>query len=310
MIEYECPHCGEAMESPDGMSGLQEECPACGLSFPVPPSTAASGLTIAWCYAGGILAFWVYWLVLWGTVTSVVGRTLWPEEAQRLVQLGMIQTRSEYSWGDHYVWFLIAIVVVTAVCSGLTGAIAKKRGALIAAISSIPAALLLAGAAYLHYTGQTMVGSPIAWGIVLPLASIAIVATSVVGGATGENVQRSEFGDRTVLGIAGPHFLWLWLPLTPYAIGISGTLARFFAVTWGIADANRLFGTLACLLVLLPVLAFGYPAYLMYQILSGTALGREKLVLKVPAFVGVYICGLTAGFIVDYLCMKLLAWLL
>ena len=287
---------------------LEEDCPACGLVVQVLSGKAASGRAMACRYTGGILAFWVYWFTLWGVVTSVVGRILSPGEAAQLVQLGVIRTTSEYGWGDHYIWFLIVITAITLVCSGLTGAIARKRGAVIAALASVPIALLVAVMAYLHYTGQTSLESPTAWGIVLPLAAVATVVASVWGGAAGEEIQHSEFGDDTVLGIAGLHFLWLWLPLGPYAIGISSTLVRFLAFSWRLAD-QRLLDALAGLLVLLPVLAFGYPMYLMYLILSGKALEREGLVLRIPAFVGVYICGLAAGIVVDLLCMKLLSWI-
>ncbi len=36
MIEFSCPHCGEAMEVPQSLAGAAEQCPACGVSVFVP----------------------------------------------------------------------------------------------------------------------------------------------------------------------------------------------------------------------------------------------------------------------------------
>jgi len=42
MIQYKCPSCGEEIESPDSLMGLEEKCPGCGAAVAVPSPEAAN----------------------------------------------------------------------------------------------------------------------------------------------------------------------------------------------------------------------------------------------------------------------------
>ena len=93
MIEYECPKCGEPMESPDSRAGDLETCPNCGFVSPVPAggrhkawqirrarlgSLAATGTIAALQAIGGILLLTMYLLnTLSGIVSGIWLLVLW-----------------------------------------------------------------------------------------------------------------------------------------------------------------------------------------------------------------------------------------
>ena len=329
-----CPNCEQVVEVPESASALRgrsledrpamagemtksagshqvlEETPSPDSRFSPPESDYA--VERVWVassrYVGAVLAYWAYWPLLWIAAHAGFYEVIAGKEARLLVDSGAITSVWEYGWGDHYVWYLILFCAVAACCSILTGAIAKKHGALVAGIANVPVVLLVAGLAYLHYTGQTSTDSPIAWGIVFPLAGVASVVASIVGGLWGEETQEAVFGAKTALGIHPLHWAWIWLPALPYAMGLAVTVARVVHYDWAMADRS-VWSVLLGVLLLIPLSAFVYPSYLMYQILSQRVMVNEKVALRVSALVGVYLLGLTLAFGLDWACMKVLDWM-
>lgn len=309
MIHHACVNCGTELESPDTLAGEYETCPECGEAVRVPIESVLAGLSDiqgprdsflssdtadsgsrlgppSWRrYVGGILAYWVYWLTLWAGARAV-GMQFALAEAREAADRGVIDSIWSYGFGDHYLLFLILFCTVAFVCAILTGAIARKRAGLIAGIGHIPVIALTAFLAYLHYTGQTVVESPVAWGIVLPLALIGSTVAAVAGGISGQESQNSGFSEQTILGVHPLHWLWIWLPVSTYAAAVIWSLVRFFAVQLATSGWNLLDG-LRCMLCLLPVMAFLYPLYWMYQILSGDILAKEGVGLRILTFVGI-----------------------
>ena len=333
MIEHYCHECVSPVESPDSLAGGQDVCRKCGATVCVPEdvddnlivtkrqvqdaqgritryleesgefndedaSDAANKWIPACRYAGAILAYWIYWLVLWGGMTAAVGPTLSPSKV-------------DYGWGDHYILFLLGFCVAVGCASVLSGAMAKRNGAVIASVANVPVALLMVTAAYFHYTGGMYFESPNAWGIILPLAVIGSIIGAIVLGKAGEENQADDFPDNTVLGIRAFHWAWIWLPASVYVWTLSSTVARLLVVCWASLDATgSIVEMLLFLLVFLPVSVLAYAVVLMYRMLSGEVMAEEDLTLRIPAFVGVYICGLVVGMVVDWLCMSALRWML
>lgn len=261
-----------------------------------------------WCsvrrYIGGTFAYWVYVLILFGGIRNGALVTILGHDAKEQVEKGVIDSIYDYSWGSHYIWFAILFCVSVFCTAALTGAIAKRRGAIIAFIANIPLAVFMGWISYLHYSNELVFEAVLAWKIVLPLSLIGSIVFSIYGGIVGENVQKNNFEGNTVFGIHTLHWIWLWLPSSIYITCISASLirlARVLITNWGTSDET----IIPYLLLLAPIIAFGYPVYMMYRILSGNVMSKESVVLKIPAFIGVYICGLALGLGAEWLCITI-----
>ena len=92
-----------------------------------------------------------------------------------------------------------------------------------------------------------------------------------------------------------------------YAVGLAATVIRLLQLCWG--TYGGIASILLYLLCLAPVLAFGYPAALMYCILSGGVLAARHVGTKILAFIGLWIGGLTLGYLVDWICIAILQWI-
>lgn len=164
-------------------------------------------------YIGAFFLYLIYWLTLFGALKQVVGATLSPKEASELVDEGFINSIWDYGWGEHYIWFLISICVVTFCCGGISGATAKKKGGIVATIANMPILVLIILMCYLHYRGSTFFKSVIPWIAVLPLSAIGSSFMAFLGGRKGEQLQNSLFRSNTILGIRPVHWWWLIFPL-------------------------------------------------------------------------------------------------
>jgi len=256
--------------------------------------------TIWWRYVGAFFIFIIYWLTLWGTFRQVGTTLLDYEKAKILLEAGLIKNIWEYGWGEHYVWFLIAICLVTFWCAALSGATAKKNGSIIASVSNICIVLGLGTICYLHYNHMATADNPVAWGIVLPLSMVGSILSAVFGGIAGEKFQEAKFPNHTIFGIRPFHWSWIWLISHVYLTAFLGSLYRFIA--HGLLCDLSFMWFILSLFVWVPVLAYGYPIFLMYNILSGRLLTQRNVMLKLLSFVGICIGGLAGGGIIELAC--------
>lgn len=254
-------------------------------------------LTIWRRYVGAFFIYIIYWLTLWGTFRQVGTTLLDYDKAKILLEEGLIKDIWEYGWGEHYVWFLIAICLVTFCCATLAGATAKKNGSIIASVSNIPIVLLLGAVCYLHYNHMAVADNPVAWGIVLPSSIVGSILSAVFGGIAGEKFQEAKFPNYTIFGIRPLHWSWIWLISHVYLMAFLGSLYKFIA--YGLSCDLSFMWLILSLFVWFPVLAYGYPIFLMYNILSGRLLTQRNVMLKLLSFVGIYIGGLAAGGILE-----------
>ncbi len=245
-------------------------------------------------YAGALFLYFIYWLILWGSMTKVIGATLSPDKARKLVEIGEIESVWEYGWGDHYIWFLISFCFVTFCSAVLAGATAKKKGVLVASIANLPLIIFMLLTCWVFYTNAIGINveSPIAWKIILPLSIAGSIYFSILGGYAGEEAQESDFKENSILGIRPLHWSWLWLISPLYIQGIVYALVPIIKWSWQGNYMPSIFQIL-CLFI------YGYPMYLMYQILSGEILARKNVLIKIVSFIGVYLGGLTAAFLFD-----------
>jgi len=256
------------------------------------PRNWTLGMTIR-RYVGALFIYLIYWLILWGPIRQVAGARLSPEEARDLVDSGIIGSTFEYGWGDHYIWFLITFCCVTFCSGALAGATAKKRGAVVASIANLPVIVFTSFFCWLFFIGAfgLNVESPMAWKIIIPLSILGSILFSMYGGLIGEDYQNQEFSHRTILGIRPFHWSWLWIISAPYIRGIAYALIP--VINW---DFEGNYGAF-----IFHLLIYGYPIYLMYQILAGEMLTERRRLVKILSFIGIYFGGLIAAVLFELL---------
>jgi hypothetical protein len=258
-------------------------------------------------YAGGFFIYLVYWVTLFGAIRNSIGYTLSGKDARRLIEEGVIESVSEYGWGDHYVWFVIVFSLATFCSAALTGATAKRSGHIIASVANIPVFAMAVLLCYFQYTRGVGSGSPIAWGVAFPLSALSSIVFAFLGGKYGEQIQTGEFRDSTILGIRPFHWFYLWIIGGGYVTCVAAAVIPLLMFT-NFSNLSPL-SVIPFVLLWLPVLAYGYPAYLLYGILSGNVLARRNVLMRIPAFLGTYVGGLILGGVVQWVCYSILTWL-
>lgn len=207
----------------------------------------------------------------------------------------------EWGWGSHYIWRLFAGVVVSALCGFIAGAVAKESGAKTAALANIPSILCWGGLLYLFFSGVeveaiSLLFSPAGPGFIA-ISIIAIPLTTYVAylsGGFGEEIQRQEFPDNTVLGIKGYHWIWAIFPLYWYALGIVFAVAIFVgfqieALNWDTFSIKR--GLIAFPL-LFSIVAWVYPLRIVHRVLMGDLLSDYSAAARGIANFGVLLGGM------------------
>jgi hypothetical protein len=105
-------------------------------------------------YIASLFIYFIYWWTIWEALKRVVGSTLSPEEAKELIESGVINSVWEYGWGNHYIWFLIALCFTTYCSAILAGATAKKKGAVVGFVVNLPIVAFLSVLCFSFYTSQ------------------------------------------------------------------------------------------------------------------------------------------------------------
>jgi hypothetical protein len=140
---------------------------------------------------------------------------------------GKLPDLRESGWGDHFIWRLFAGVVVTLLVGFLAGAIAKRKGALVAAVANAPSVVVWAVLFYILCCGDTTKIAGQTGFLVVSLIAIPLTTyLAYVAGKAGEEMQASDCPDNTVLGIWPYHWIWAPLPLSWYALGVVFAPAR------------------------------------------------------------------------------------
>lgn len=248
-------------------------------------------------YIGALFVYLIYWLTLWGSMSKVVGATLSADKAKEMVETGSIESVWEYGWGDHYIWYLITICFIAFCCGALVGATAKKKAALVAGIANLPVIMLISLAYWLFYiaSADIEVESPIAWKIILPLSICGSIYFSLLGGNAGKKAQESDFKGNSIFGIRPFHWSWLWLISSLYIQSITWALVPVITWSWG----DGWYGP--DIFQMLYLFLYGYPIYLMYQILTGEILAKKKRLVKIVSFIGIYLGGPIAATLLQLL---------
>jgi len=164
-------------------------------------------------------------------------------EMIRRLQGTHIDSPNHWGWGNHYIWRLVAAVVATALAGTLTGAIARTRGGLATALSNIPSIAIWIGIAYyLEFESSSFVYGDqtitIHTGMII-VALIAIPLTTYVAfhaGEFGATLQRDEFEESTVFGIAWYHWAWLVIPVYLYAMASILPITNFLTFSFLTGD--------------------------------------------------------------------------
>jgi len=169
-------------------------------------------------------------------------------------------------WGDHYIIRLFWSLVGTGWGAFISGLIARRRGALIGCLSSIPTVLLWLGVFYIWAFAEDLLfdsgfDSPVfgnkVISILIPLLSL-IVAYNL--GLIGQQIAQkySEHFDKkksTILGIKWYHYIWIIIPL--YSIILQTAWVIYYGLEWVIISFSEGFGLLGTISSLF-LLAIGY----------------------------------------------------
>ena len=220
-----------------------------------------------------------------------------PKLVSQLRASGKVFGLTDWGWNDHYIWWLFSGVVVTVLAGFLAGAIARERGARVAAIANIPSILVWAGFFYLMaYSGvewEGQKGFQVVSLIAIPLTTLFAYAS----GGFGAEAQESDFDDETVLGIRPYHWAWIVWPLYLYGVGIVYVAVKFPALFLNRGLQIRLTGThmaeafIDLLLALISLIAWIMPLIVAYRILSGKHLSDKHPLVKALANTGILIGG-------------------
>jgi hypothetical protein len=189
---------------------------------------------------------------------------------------GMPFDPSEWGWGSHYIWRLFAGVVVTAIVGFLAGSIAKSKGALTAVISNIPSVIAWTLSAYSIYFYNAQFEERTAFVIISMIAIPLTTYIAFIAGGLGEEFQKENFEENTVFGIKPYHWIWAIFPIYLYALGIIFVSVKFIAFQFASMSDLSYITSIALLLALLPILAWGYPLQLVHRVLTGEILSEKN----------------------------------
>jgi hypothetical protein len=213
---------------------------------------------------------------------------------------GDIDSPSHWGWGNHYIWRLTASVVATALAGILTGAIARTHGGLTTALSNIPSVVisvwlihyLLAPDFAISYGDQVITAHT---GMIVT-SVISIILTTYVAylaGESGANLQHDEFKDRTVLGIAGHHWIWLTVPVYIYALAGVNPIMNFFTFNFLTRDESFV-GGFVSLVLLATAVASLLPLVWVYMRLKEPATTLVGGIRRAFSNAGILVIGLVA----------------
>ncbi len=205
---------------------------------------------------------------------------------------GMSIDPGEWGWGSHYIWRLFAGVVVTAIVGFLAGSIAKSKGALTAAVSNIPSVLYWAWFVYLFGFSDVQLEEKTAFIIISIIAIPLTTYIAFIAGGFGEEIQKENFEENTVLGVNPYHWIWAIFPIYWYALGIVFVISKFIAFQFVKWDETSIIIIIISWLSFLTILAWVYPLLLVHRVLTGEILSEKNSFIRGIANFGILILGM------------------
>lgn len=197
----------------------------------------------------------------------------------RLQGTGLAVSPSQWGWGNHYLWRLFASVVATLLAGFLPGAIAQKRGGIVAAISNIPSVILWMVMIFILWTrdngliyGDQTISTPTG---MIVISILAIPLTTYFAYASGQNgcqVQQDDFQPNTVLGIASYHWAWLVIPIYFYMVG---SIYPIMNVVISSFDVSIIGSLITAVTAVVALISFA-PLIIVYYSLKSPAINVAK----------------------------------
>ncbi len=210
---------------------------------------------------------------------------------------------SDWGFGEHYVWRLLAAAVSTAFAAFIAGAIARKNGSRIALIANVPSVVCWIVYAYMLFFLFERLGLPldegarslsIAFGVACLLAIPMTCWIASIFGQIGEDRQAARAEENKTLGIADWHWSWLWVALSAYGYLILIKVVKICGVHLAMQREGKwLLELLLSPLAVLSLIAWIAPVVLSYMTLQGSIFRERSSVqrgaLAVVTIVGGYI---------------------
>ena len=239
-------------------------------------------------HVGALFIYLIYWLTIWGAFTRVVGATLSSDDASEQVENGVINSVREYGWGNHYIWFLIVLCLVSYCCGLLSGATAKKRGGVLAGIAHLPIVFCLSFFCVWLCMPQSKLDISRTWIVVLALGIFGSLFLCVLGGSAGQRLQNSSFGGNTILGIRPIHWWWLMFPVNvAIQVFVPRMIAalRLFAASTFLKETKQstmLFVGFVALATFAYFIVWGwYKAFALLSVARSPQFGKGGIALRV-----------------------------
>ena len=107
--------------------------------------------------------------------------------------------------------------------------------------------------------------------------------------SASQSPNRSLLARNTILGIRPLNWFWLWLITGSYMAYLYSTMVSFHIIAFLICGGSIFF---------------------MYNILCGRILGQKNILIRILAFVGVYIGGFVVGIGLQWLFSTILFYIL
>lgn len=210
----------------------------------------------------------------------------------------------EWGWGNHYIWRLFSGIAVTAIVAVLSGAIAKKDGGRISAISNMPSVLVWGVMLYLFGFTDVEVEAKTAFTVISIIAIPLTTYIAYIAGNFGTELQQQEYPADTVLGLKGYHWIWAAFPLYWYSLGIVFVATKFIGFQLATWSSNQLgpITALLSLLMLVPIVAWIYPLRLVQRVLRRELLSTSSTLIRGLSNFGILILGMIIASGIQYGC--------
>ncbi len=258
----------------------------------------------------GFLAFNVYSLIF---ISAFLENTPYLFNASLVASVqpaASFDTRIS-GWKGHYIWWLFAEVVVTALSAFLAGSVARSHAGKVAVAANVPSILVWLATVYLMLAGQVewegQTGFIVATIVAVPLTTWIAYHAGLAGGEAQAQCDKD-----TVLGIRPYHWLWGVFPLYVYSLGIIYVIAKFVALQFATLRDMSMVGALISFLALVPIIAWIAPVRYTYGVLAGEYLSDRSAATRGAANTAIIIVGALAAAAIQLACywlvQRLMMW--
>jgi hypothetical protein len=168
-------------------------------------------------------------------------------------------------WGTHWPYRLTAEVISLAIALFVTSAVARGRGKAAAITGGLTISVGFALKLAISFTYPDTIAVPEPWyqyAIDAGMIFLAPIIASFIVEITSDEMQKNKVG---VASINRAHFLWLWIALYFYALGMITPIARIYFHS----EPNLITTAVLLLINAIPAAAFIIPAAYGLALLSG-----------------------------------------